>query len=169
MTNEQFERQVIELVATDRAYIPVSSLDGKLKRMRVGLAQKLKVPNGKYVGERVFARVDDDDCMKARGVKEGIEEFARQYPKHAAILTGLIEEERMNRETHLYFGVNAGCRLTADDYLGVMANLGFTEAQARTLYNPLIETSRAIAKKRDEVRSVMIGSTLAGPLAKTAA
>ena len=66
----------------------------------------------------------------------------------------------MERESHLYFVVNPGCRLTADDYLGVMANLGFTEAQARNLYSPLIETSRAIAKKRDEERSVMLGSTL---------
>jgi len=160
MIDETLERQVIELVAADRSYIPVSSMDGKLKRIRVGLAQAIQVPGGKYNGERVYARVDDDDCMKARGIKEGIEEFAKQYPKHASILTGLIEEQRMERETHLYFGINPGCRLTAEDYLGVMANLGFTEAQARTLYNPLIETSRAIAKKRDEERSVMIGSTL---------
>jgi len=159
---EQLERQVIELVAADRAYIPVSSIDGKLKRLRVKLAQAITVPNGKYTGERVFARIDDEDCMKARGVKEGIEEFAKQYPKHASILNGLIEEKRMERETHLYFGINSGCRLTAEDYLGVMSTLGFTETQARTLYAPLIETSRAIAKKRDEERSVMIGSTLAG-------
>jgi hypothetical protein len=158
---QQLERQVIELVAADRAYIPVSSMDGKLKRMRVQLAKGITVPNGKYSGERVYARVDDEDCMKARGIKEGIEEFAKQYPKHAEVLAGLIEEKRMERETHLYFGVNPGCRLTADDYLGVMDSLGFTEAQARTLYAPLIETSRAIAKKRDEERSVMLGSTLA--------
>jgi len=160
-TNEALERQVIQLVAADRAYIPVSSMDGKLKRMRVKLAQGISVPEGRYVGERVFATIDDTDAMKARGVKEGIEEFAKQYPKHAQILTGLIEEQRAMRETYLHFGLNSGCRLTADDYLGVMADLGFTEAQARTLYGPLLETSRAIARKRDEGRSVMIGSTLA--------
>lgn len=159
-TNEQLERQVIELVAADRIYIPVSSIDGKLKRMRVKLAQGISVPNGRYIGERVYARVDDEDCMKARGVKEGIEEFAKQYPKYAGILAGLIEEKRMERETHLYFGLNEGCRLTADDYLSVMANLGFTETQARTLYGPLIEASRTISRKRDEERSVMLGSTL---------
>ncbi len=160
MKDEKLERQVIELVATDRAYIPISSMDGKLKRTRVQLAQAISVPNGEYTGERVFARVDDDDCMKARGIKEGIEEFEARHPQYGAELRGLIEEKRMERETHLYFGVNSGCRLTADDYLGVMANLGFTEAQARNLYSPLIETSRAIAKKRDEERSVMLGSTL---------
>jgi len=162
-TNEQLERQVIELVAADRAYIPVSSMDGKLKRIRVKLAQDITVPNGRYSGERVFARVDDEDCMKARGIKEGIEEFERRHPQYGSELRGLIEEKRMERETHLYFGTNPGCRLAAEDYLGVMANLGFTEAQARTLYAPLIETSRAIAKKRDEPRSVMIGSTLVTP------
>jgi hypothetical protein len=52
--------------------------------------------------------------------------------------------------------MNDGCRLTADDYLGVMANLGFTEAQARNLYEPLIVTSRSISKKRDEERSILI-------------
>lgn len=49
-----------------------------------------------------------------------------------------------------------GCRLTADDYLGVMTNLGFTEAQARNLYEPLIEASRQISKKRSEERSILI-------------
>ncbi len=160
---DNIERQLIQLVATDRAYIPVSSMDGKLKRTRVKLAQAITVPNGNYVGERVFARVDDEDQMKARGIKEGMEEFARQYPKYGGILTNMIEEKRMERETHLYFGINPGCRLTADDYLGVMASMGFNESQARTLYGPLIETSRAIAKKRDEARSVMLGSTLVAP------
>lgn len=164
--NESLERQVIELIAADRAYIPISSMDGKLKRMRVKLAQDIAVPNGQYNGERVYARLDDDDQMKARGIKEGIEAFEQKYPQQGAELRGLIEEKRMERETHLYFGINSGCRLTAEDYLGVMSNLGFTESQARTLYNPLIETSRAIAKKRDEERSVMIGSTLAGNIAK---
>lgn len=159
-TNEILERQVVELVAADRAYVPVSSMDGKLKRLRLKFAQTIKVPGGKYTGERVFARIDDTDCMRARGVKEGIAEFAKQYPNHAGILAGLIEEKRMERETYLYFGINPGCRLTADDYLEVMSNLGFTEAQSRVLYNPLIETSRAIAKKREEKRSVMLGSTL---------
>ncbi|MBM3247280.1 hypothetical protein FJZ17_01925 [Candidatus Pacearchaeota archaeon] len=162
-TNETFERQVIQLVAADRAYVPVSSLDGKLKRMRVKLAQDMVVPNGNYVGERVFAKVDDEDRMKARGMKEGIEEFERRHPQYGSELRSLIEEKRAERELHLYFGVNPGCRLTADDYLGVMADLGFTEAQARTLYGPLLETSRAIARKRDEVRSVMLASTLITP------
>ena len=70
----------------------------------------------------------------------------------------MIEETRAAKETNLYFGIQAGCRLTSDDYMGVMTNLGFTEAQARNLYEPLIEASRTIAKKRAEgERSILIG------------
>ena len=32
--NEGLERSVIALVSADRMYIPISSLDGKLKRMK---------------------------------------------------------------------------------------------------------------------------------------
>ena len=60
----------------------------------------------------------------------------------------------LNQEKHLYFGVNNGCRLTADDYMGVMGNLGFTQATARSLYQELMDafnqTGDAI-RKRDEV------------------
>jgi hypothetical protein len=163
MNNEQLERQVIELIAADRVYITTSSMDNKLKRIRPALAQAIEVPKGDYIGERVFARVDNDDCMKARGMKEGIEEFEKRHPEYGSELRGLIEEKRAERETHLYFGVNPGCRLTADDYLGVMGTLGFTPAQAKALYEPLIETSRSIAKKRNEKRSVMLASTLVTP------
>jgi len=164
-TDSEIERKVIQLVATDRTFIPASSIDSKLKKMRVKLAQGLKLPQGKYTGERVFARVDQEDNMKARGMKEGVYEFLARHPQYAAELNGLIDEKRAEREIHLYFGINPGCRLTADDYLQVMSDLGFTEAQARSLYGPLIETSRAIARKRDEVRSVMLGSTLVGKVA----
>jgi hypothetical protein len=157
-TNETLERQIIGLVAADRFEIPISSMSGKLKRMKPKLAQAIDVPGNNYSGERVYARVDSQSTTEtARTMREAINYFAEHYPRHGKILNGYIEESRAAKETTMYFGVNPGCRLTADDYLGVMANLGFTEAQARTLYAPLIETSRSIAKKRDEERSILLG------------
>jgi hypothetical protein len=93
----------------------------------------------------------------ARKMKDAVAEYCEKYPAQGQILTQMIEDKRSERETHLYFGINDGCRLTADDYKGVMNTLGFTEAQARNLYEPLISTSRAIAKKRDEERSILVG------------
>ena len=155
-TNEVLERQIIELVATDRFHIVSSSLDGKLKRRKPKLAEALSLPNGRYAGERVHARVEFEDKLKARTITQAVADYCEKYPAEGKILTQMIEDERSVKETHLYFGVNPGRRLTADDYLGVMTGLGFTEKQAADLYEPLINSSRAIAKKRDEERSVMI-------------
>ena len=160
--NEGLERQVIALVAADRMDIPVSSMSGKLKRMKPKLAQAIIMPEdmNKYNGERVYARVENENEQKARGMKEGIEEFSKKYPQYGKILQGIIEEKREVRETHLYFGMQEGKRLTADDYLTVMADLGFGEVSARSLYHELVEVSRNISRKRDEERSIMLGTTL---------
>lgn len=156
--NEQLERQIIQLVATDRLEIPISSLSGKLKRMKPKLAQALSFPGNNYHGQRVYVRVETESTTEsARTMREAVNAFAQNYPRHGQILNGMIEETRAAKEVNMYFGVNPGCRLTAEDYLEVMANLGFTETQARNLYEPLIETSRAISRKRNEERKVLIG------------
>jgi hypothetical protein len=155
---EQLERQVIELIAADRIHIPISSIDGKLKRQKPKIAQAIQLPGARFQGERVYARVKVDDVTeKARTMREAIDVFAEQYPRHGKILNGLIEETRQAKETNMYFGVQEGCRLTAEDYLGVMQNLGFTEAGARNLYPELMNVSRNLARKREEERSILIG------------
>jgi hypothetical protein len=156
MTNETLERQILDLVAVDRFHIVASSMDGKLKRRKDKAAESLDLPKGRYSGERVYARIEVEDKLKSKRMADAVAEYCETYPAQGKILTQMIEDQRSVSETHLYFGVNEGCRLTADDYLGVMSDLGFTEKQASDLYEPLINSSRAIAKKRDEERSVMI-------------
>jgi len=156
---KDIERQVIELIATDRIDIPISSMSGKLKRSKPKLAKALGLSTGDYFeGERVYARVVSEDTMKARGMREGIDKFSQEFPRYGKILNGYIEEQRANSETHVYFGVNLGVKLTQSDYLGVMENLGFTETVARNLYPALIDISRKLNKARNgEERSVLIG------------
>ena len=155
---EELERQLIELIATDRIEIPISSMSGKLKRRKPKLAQAIALPGSKYRGERVHAKVEEADRMKARTLKEAVAEFGEKYPSHGKVLAGIIAEKRLQKETHLYFGVNDGCRLTSADYMDVMKNLGFGEVTAERLYSELIDVSRNLAKKRDEhERSVLIG------------
>jgi len=157
---EDVERKIIEVVARDRINVPISSMSGKLKRRIPKLAKALGIsPGESYDGERVFARVEHEDTTeKARKMTDAVDLFAANYPRHGKILRGYIEETRAGSETHFYFGVNEGCRLTADDYIGVMADMGFTEATARRLYPELMNVSRKMSRKRDEAeRSVMIG------------
>ncbi len=157
MTN--IEQQIIDLVATDRIDIPISSMSGKLKRTKPELAKEIDLEpyKGRYDGKRVHARVEREDRSKARGMREGIELFIREHPKYGAILQGMIDEKREEREIHLYFGVNENCRLSDDDYIGVLTDLGFSGARARDLYLELIEISRQISRKRGEERSILIG------------
>lgn len=154
---ENIEQGLIRLIATDRIDIPISSMSGKLKRRKSKLAETTGIEKNSYLGERTYARIVTEDTMKARGMKEGIEQFAQKYPRYGDILNGMIEEQRADREVTLYFGMNEGCKITADDYLGVMTELGFTEATARGLYPELMDISRNLSKKRDEKRSILIG------------
>ena len=161
MTNELMERQLIDLVAADRMYIPVSSMDGKLKRRKESMAKGIVMPeSGNYRGDRVYARISTEDEMKARTMKEAIAEFSEQYPTHGKVLSGIIAEKRLQKETHLYFGVRDGCRLTSEDYLNVMKDLGFGPESAKSLYHELIEVSRNMSRKRDEERSILVGKVV---------
>ena len=159
MINETLERQVIELIATDRIDMPISSMSGKLKRAKPKLAQAVNLAEYKdvFTGERVYARVKTEDVEKARGMREGVQEFARKFPNYGKILEGIIQEKRKARETHLYFGVREGRRLTSEDYMGVMRNLGFSEARSESLYQELMEVSRNLSRKRAEDRSILVG------------
>lgn len=156
--SEEIERQVLEIIATDRIDIPISSMSGKLKRAKPKLAKAVPIPAG-YVfdGDRVYARTESHDKMKARGMKKGIEKFEGEFPRYGKILRGYVEEQRALSETHLYFGMNEGCRITSNDYMKVMTDLGFTELTAERLYPELMDISRRLSRKRDEERSILIG------------
>ena len=79
------ERQIIELITADRLDVPISSMSGKLKRMKPKLAKDIELDEF-FEGDRTYARIEEDDRLKARGMKEGIEVFEAEYPKHGKIL-----------------------------------------------------------------------------------
>jgi len=156
---QNLERQIIELIATDRISIPIKSMSGKFDRQKPKLGKLINLSEyeNNFVGERVYARIERGEQLKARTIRESIDKFSEEYPRHGKILNGYIEEKREDREINLYFGMNEECRLTEEDYLGVMENLGFTETTSKRLYPELMEISRKISRKRQEERSILIG------------
>lgn len=155
---ENLERQVINLVATDRLYVPSSSFDGKLERRRPKIALDLGRINRGFQGERTYVRIENKDKNKARGMREGIAKFTEEFPKYGKILEGYIQEQRVVREKHLYFGVQDGKRLTNDDYLEVLTNMGLGSVTAQKYCDVALDISRNLMKKRsDAERSVLIG------------
>jgi len=107
MTNRnETERQILDLLATERIYRPIASISGKLDRKRPKLAKAIDL-NGKksFNGERAYVRVNEAPGTKARGLKEGVEKFCAEFPKYGETLTGYIAEERAIRETNMHFGM----------------------------------------------------------------
>jgi hypothetical protein len=134
-------------------------MKGKLERERPKLARAIDLPKGKFKGKRCHARIEPEDLMKARAMGVAVKMFCEDHPKMGEVLTQYIEDERAGSETHLYFGMNTGKRLTKEDYMGVMRNLGFTEGEAEKLYSQLMIISRKMANKRGEgERRILINS-----------
>lgn len=159
---EQLERKIIALVAADRLDVPISSMSGKLKRMKPKLAAEVDLSEygGDFHGERAYARVREEEGAKARGMKDAIDLFCEKHPQYGTELRGLIAEQRITREPHLYFGVQAGCRLTSEDYMQVMTNLGFSETRAESMYQELMTVSRNLTRTKSregEERSILVG------------
>ena|SRR3989344_5649296 len=155
---QDLERQLVNLIAVDRLYVPSSSFDGKLERRRGKMAKSIELENNPFQGERVYARIEDKDENKARGMRGGIEKFCEEYPKYGKILNGFIEEERVVSEKHLYFGIQEGKRLTNNDYMTVLTDMGLGPVTAEKYCTVALDISRNLTKKRDEKeRSVLVG------------
>ena len=55
---ENIERQLIEIIATDRIDKPISSMSGRLKRAKPKLARSVELDSGdSFEGDRTYARV----------------------------------------------------------------------------------------------------------------
>ena len=154
---QELEGRLIEIVAVDRIYKPITSIDGKLKRRREKLTADFPMATGKtYNGDRVYARVEESETMKARGMSAAIDEFAKKFPRYGEILRGMIAEKRVVREKNLIFRMQEGRILSSKDYLGVLLDLGFTPSTAESLYPELVEISRKLSKKRAEQERVIM-------------
>ena len=153
------EKNLIELITQDRIEIPLSSLYQKIKRDKKRNAANIStsLKNNPFNGSRAYAFFEAEDKERARGVKEAVKEFTEEFPKYGAILNGKIAEKRVRSEEHVYFGMNPGCRLTAEDYIEVMESLGLSNNSARSLYPDLIDLSRKLSRAREEERSIIVG------------
>jgi len=153
------ENQIVKLIAEDRLQVPMSSLEQKVRKSKMSDAKSIAEMIGeKFDGNRVYAFIEEEDKDRARGMKEAVAEFEQEFPKYGAILKGKINEKRKLSEKYLYFGLYDGCKLTSEDYLGVLQNIGLTERAARELYPELLNLSRKLVKGKGEERSIIVGT-----------
>ena len=161
---QELEKQVLSLVATDRLFIPSSSFDGKLERARpkigkaIAASEDFQAEGQDYQGERTYATVATVNKHKARDMRAGVEQYCKEFPQEGKILNGMIEHERVKKETHLQFGMQEGKRLTRGDYIGVLTDMGLGPVTAEKYCDVALDISRDLSRKRGyEDRSVLIG------------
>ena len=163
MTNERTdgEKAVRKLVATNDLRIPFSSIYQKIKKYEDTLASGIQgyVTEKADLGNSVTAYVESKDKMVARGMRKGIDEFRKQYPNYGAILEGLIQEKRLEREVYLNYGINEGYKLHDNEYVSVIKDIaGLNDLEAAIIFPEIMRVSDRLKKKKKEgLRDILIG------------
>jgi len=154
------EKIVRKLVAINNLKVPLSSLYQKAKKIENEFALGIQnyVLQKADFGNSIQAFVEDEEKQKARGMREGISEFEKQFPRYGRILNGLIEEKRTEREIYLKYGLNDGYTLADSEYVSVMRDIGLSDSEAAHVFPELMNASYRLQKKKKEgLRSILIG------------
>ncbi|MEM2956315.1 MAG: hypothetical protein QW041_01955 [Candidatus Pacearchaeota archaeon] len=155
------EKAVRKLIATNDLRIPFSSIYQKIKAYENNIASGVQgyVNEKADFGNSVIAYIEYKDKNVARGMREGIEEFKKQYPRYGAILEGLIQEKRIKREIHLIYRLNEGYKLHDNEYVSVIKDVaGLNDLEAEKIFPEIMKVSDRLKKKRKEgLREILIG------------
>jgi len=154
------EKVVRKLVAINNLRVPLSSLYQKAKNIEKEFALGIQgyVLGKADFGNSVQALIEEEEKQKARGMRDGIAEFEKQYPRYGAILNGLIEEKRVEREIYLKYGLNENYTLADSEYVSVMRDIGLTDSEASHIFPELMSASYRLQKKKKEgLISILIG------------
>jgi len=145
----EIEKYVRWMVASDILYRTLNNLGEKGIRRLDKTAKNIfdLLEKKEEIGSRVIARIEELDEMKARTTKEGINEFCKKYPKYGAILKELIEEKRLKRNKYLIYGLKSDYKLSEEDYIQVIMDLGFDKREASAIYPHILSYAQNKVKE----------------------
>lgn len=163
---ETQESRVRRLIAYDMLDIPLNALHKRIDRQHKNLAVELgeMYDQGTDFGSAQVS-VEYENHQRARAMREAIDEFCAENPVLGRSLQMKIETKRTMRETYLCYGLPDDSRISKQDYLGVMEDIGLSASQAENLYPRLLETSYSLQKVRGKstthegLRKVLIGKS----------
>ena len=98
-------------------------------------------------------RFEDKD-LKARTLKEGIDEFSKRYPEYGEVLNGIISETRKTKRRYLIFGQKD--ELPQEIYTTALENAGIPEDIHTGLVGNIKAISEQFSKKRKDGRVEML-------------
>lgn len=87
----------------------------------------------------VYASLDWEDKMTARGLRLGVEEFKKNHPQYADELEGTIKHQRECRRTYVEFGLNS--EMPDNVYLGILEEIGIPSNIVRSTLSTIKRVS----------------------------
>jgi hypothetical protein len=160
------EKNIRKLVAYDNLDLPLCAVHNRMDRKHKKLAASLQDPidAGDDFGEAIV-NIRYDNKQKSRAISEAVDEFVNKYPTEGRELQKMIAVKRTMRETYLEYGMPEGKRISSQEYIEAMTDVGLTEAQAKSFYPQALELSRTLQRLRGKkttssgLREVLIGKS----------
>ncbi len=158
----EIEKRVRRLIASDITYRVLQNLGNKgirnLDKKVTGILEY--IVEKEIIGDRVFAEVVyEPEDKKARKISEAISIFKEKHTKYGKILQNLIDEKRKQESNYLIYGLKQGFKLSEEDYVQVMIDLGFEKREASSIYPHVLSISERLKKADEQAeRKILIKS-----------
>ncbi len=155
----ELEKRVRRLISSDISYRVLKSLGEKgVRRLTKVATEIVDLLDKEEVNERFFAYLEESEEEKSRTLREGIYLFKIENPRYGDILEGMIAQKRVQRNKNLVYGLNPGYKLSEEDYIHVIMDLGFERREASAIYPHLLRISESLKKANEqEKRTILIG------------
>jgi hypothetical protein len=142
-----------ELVAYHTLKSGADIVAKRMQRQLVPLAEDVysRLMKRQRVPESALVVADyrfEDKDLKARTLKEGIDEFSKRYPEYGEILNGIISETRKTKRRYLIFGQND--ELPQEIYAAALEKAGIAEEKEGGLIDNIRSVSEKFSKKRKD-------------------
>ena len=158
----ELEKRVRKSIAGDITSKVLKSLGDKGdRRLKKGAKEIVNLLNeGEEPNYRFCVEIKKTKEEKARTLREGINAFKKKYSRYGNILEGLIAEKRIKRNKNLVYRLNKGYKLSEEDYVQVMMDLGFEKREASAMYPHILAFSERLGKADEQLeRTILISKS----------
>ena len=159
MERSELEKKVRKLIASDISYRVLKSLGEKGVRRLDKIAREIEEAlETEEENERFFAQIKTTPEEKARTLRQGIDAFKEEHPRYGLLLEEMIAKKRIQSNKYLFYKLNSGYKLSEEDYVQVIIDLGFERREASAMYPHILSISERL-RKADETleRSILLG------------
>ena len=143
----ELEKRVRRIIAADITYRVLKSLGEKgVRRLDKRATEIVGLLDKEEQGDRFYARIEKTEEEKARTLRQGIDAFKKKHPRYGNVLEGLIAEKRLERNENLIYGLTKGSKLSEEDYVQIIMDLGFEKREASAMYPHILAISERLGR-----------------------